>query len=339
MKRFKVLSILMAVMFLLTATAFGADPTTLKKNVWNAEQIFKKGVTAENFITLNGSPVATASSELFYVRSTTGSDTRGNDQGLSWKKPFATLDYANDQCTASQGCTIILLPYHAETEAAAASIATLNVAGVNVIGIGEEAAMPSFTIAHADGTLTVSAADIRLSGIRFVSNLDNVKVLLTMSATSDGSIVENCQFRDSAADKDYLVGISVAAAAHGVKIKNNSFMTTAAAGGNNAILTLAVTGLEVIGNVAHGKFATGVMLGSGKITRGVIRDNIFVNAEAAIAVALENTSTGILAGNFLGGTTSMAAALTGDDAMWCFENYISGAVAVSGLINPAVDAD
>ncbi len=82
------------------------------------------------------------------------------------------------------------------------------------------------------------------------------------------------------------------------------------------------------------------MLTSGVLTRGKIIGNKIINAEAAIAIALNgNTSTGILANNFLGGTTSMAAALTGDEAIWCFENYISGAGGASGVISPAVDAD
>lgn len=275
---------------------------------------------------------------VFYVDSSTGDDARN---GKSPRTALATLDAAIGKCTANKGDVIYLLPGHSETEATAAtSIATLDVAGVTVIGLGVGTVMPTFNLGVADGTFTISAANCKVSNCRFVSTVADVAVGITISATGDYAVIENCIFRDSAADKEFLVAISVAAAAHGVKLIGNNFKTTAAAGSNNAILTAAVTDLEVIGNVAYGKYATGAMLTSGVLTNAVIMDNMFINAEAAIAIALNGTtSTGILARNMLGGTTSMAAALTGDNAMWCYENYASGAAAVSGLINPAVDAD
>jgi len=162
---------------------------------------------------------------------------------------------------------------------------------------------------------------------------------MTLGAAADGSIVYNCVFRDSAANKDLLVGISVTAACDNLTIVGCDFRTTAAAGSNNAILTGAVTNLNIIGNFIYGKYATGGILGTAALTSSIISENIIVNAEAEIAIALHTSSTGILARNLLGGTTSMAAALTGDNAMWCFENYISGEIAKSGLINPAVDGD
>lgn len=274
----------------------------------------------------------------FYVDSVTGSNSRN---GRTPQTAVATLDYAVGLCTANKGDVIYCLPGHTETKEASGDIATIDVAGITIVGIGEGASIrPTFNLGHASATMTVSAANVKISGLRFVSTVADVAVGLTLTATSDNSIIEDCQFRDTAADAELLVAISVAAAAHGVKIRNNDFKTTAAAGSNNAILCAAVTDLLVSGNTAYGKYATGAMLTSGVLTRAVITDNIFVNAEAAIAIALNGTtSTGVLARNLLGGTTSIAAALTGDNAMWCFENYISGAAAVSGVLNPAADAD
>jgi hypothetical protein len=276
--------------------------------------------------------------KTFYVDSVTGSNT---SNGKTPKTAVATLDYAVGLCRANKGDVIYCLPGHTETKSTAGDIATLDVAGITIVGIGEGASIrPTFNLGHADATMTVSAANVKVSGLRFVSTAADVAVGLTLSATSDNSIIEECKFRDSGASLEFLVAISVAAAAHGIKIRNNDFKTTAAAGSNNAILSAAVTDLLVTGNTVYGKYATGAMLTSGVLTRAIITDNIMVNAEAAIAIALNGTtSTGVLARNLLGGTTSMAAALTGDNAMWCFENYISGAAAVSGVLNPAADAD
>jgi len=276
--------------------------------------------------------------KTFYVDSNNGDDGRS---GLSPETCLATLDAAIDKCTADDGDVIYLLPGHSETEAtASASIATMDVAGVTVIGLGDGDQMPTFTFTVATATFTISAPDCRLSGVKFLSNIADLAVALTMAATSDNTIVEKCVFRDSAANKEQLVGISVAAAAHGVTIRDCDFRTTLAAGGNNAILSAAVTDLNIERNFIYGKFATGGILTSGVLTRAKITDNIVVNAEEAIAIALSGTtSTGVLARNFLGGTTSIAAALTGDNAMWCYENYVTGAPAASGLLNPTADAD
>jgi hypothetical protein len=233
---------------------------------------------------------------------------------------------------------------------------TLDVAGVSIIGTGNGAYnatvatglatynnRPTFIIDAADATATVSAANCRISGLAFISDIDNVAVGLTVSAAADGFVLDNCVFRDNAANLDMLVMVSVAAAAQYVNIENCTFLTTIAAGGNNAILLVgANTGLVIQGNTAYGKFATGCLLGSAAAqVQAVIRGNTFVNAEAAIAIALHTSSTGILANNNLGGATStIAAVLTGDNAMWCFENYIADVVARSGDLDPnGVDND
>lgn len=275
--------------------------------------------------------------DVYYVDSVNGDDGRS---GKSVGTSLATLDVAVGKCTANQGDVICLMPNHAEAKAVTGDIATIDVAGLSIIGLGYGDQIPTFSLGHAGATMTISAADTKLFNIQALSTITDVAVGITMGATSDRSIIENCEFRDTAANKDLLVGISIAAAANGVKILNNDFRTTAAAGTNNAILSAAVTDLEVRDNIAFGKFATGVMKTSGVLTRANIRNNVFVNAEAAVAIALSGTtSTGILANNRLGGTTSIAAALTGDNAMWCFENYVTGAVAKSGILNPVADAD
>lgn len=298
---------------------------------------FLQDVLATKNATVEGTLNANAYSEVFLVHSGTGSDVP--HYGKSYDKPFATLDYAIGRCTASRGNTIYLLPGHAEAEATAASIATMDVAGVYVVGVGTGTLMPTFSLSDDEATFTMSAADCILSGVRIYSTVADVAVGVTMAATSDGSVVQNCVFRDSADDEELLVGVSVAAAAVGNKILYNDFKTTASGGSANAILSAANTDLQVIGNTAFGAYSTGAMLTSGVLTQATIKDNIFVNS-AAIGIALNGTtSTGILARNLLGGTTSMAAALTGEDAMVVFENYVTGDVAASGVLDPGVDTE
>jgi len=279
---------------------------------------------------------ALGTGSVYYVDS--GAAVAGD--GSSWDHPLATINAAVAKCSANNGDLILVAPGHAETISTAALSPVVSAAGVSVMGLGNGTLAPTFTITHVDGTFSITGANVLVDNLRIVANLDNVKVGMTLGAEADGSIIYNCTFRDSAANKDLLVAISVTAACDNLKIIGCDFKTTAAAGSNNAILSAAVTGLEIRGCNIFGKYATGAILTSAALTEAMIMDNVIVNSEAAIAIALDGTtSTGILARNFLGGGTSIGAALTGDNAMWCFENYISGEADKSGLLNPAVDGD
>jgi hypothetical protein len=285
----------------------------------------------------------------FYVDSVKGS--AGND-GLSWDTPLATIDSAIDKCTANKGDAIFVAPYHQEVKAAAGNLFSLDVAGVTIIGVSNGAYnalvatgastlhnMPTLILDHADATVAISAPNCRISGFLFVTDVADVVSIITPSAASDGLIIDNNVFKDNAANLEYLVAITLLAATPNVQIIGNKFYTTAAGGTNNAILSAANTGLVIKDNFAFGKFATGVVLSSAPLVQAEIIGNTLINAEAAIAIALNGTtSTGILASNFLTGTTSQAAALTGDNAMFCFENYINDTAGSSGLLNPAVDS-
>lgn len=292
---------------------------------------------------------------VFYVDSVSGSDS---NTGADWDNALATIDAAVNLCTDYAGDVILVAPYHQEVQAASGNMITLDVAGVSIIGCGTGSTHsvvatgastlhggPTLICDHASAVaIYVISPSCRISGINFVSDVADVAKMVYIYGVStvngDGAIVENCTFKDNGAALEYLVGIQVASSAD-CQILNNTFYTTAAGGTDNAIkLGSACHKTLIQGNKAFGKFATGGILTSAVLTGLMIIDNIIVNAEAAIAIALSGTtSTGVLARNLLGGTTSIAAALTGDDAMFCFENYVTGAAGASGIINPAVDAD
>ena len=64
-----------------------------------------------------------------FVDSSTGVNLSDN---RTKTRPYATIDYAIGQCTASAGDVIIVFPGHTETITAAAGIA-LDVAGVSIV--------------------------------------------------------------------------------------------------------------------------------------------------------------------------------------------------------------
>lgn len=329
--------------FAMVATAYsqdasdfvGSDRGFILSDNENLNPLYQWGLWVQGQL---NDPIGTG--KIWYVDSGVSSELDGSTPAKAYSTINEAIAASKADGGASRGDRIYVLQGHADAVSSAATSIDMDVAGLSIIGIGNGTLQPTVTITHADGTFDCNAPNCRISNIRIVSNVADVKVGLTLGKLADGTVVDNCVFRDSAAAKEFLVCISVAAAANNVKLLGNDFRTTAAAGTNNAILSAAVTGLEVCGNKVFGKYATGAMLTSGVLTQATIADNLFVNAEAAIAIALNGTtSTGVLARNFLGGTTSIAAALTGNDAMWCFENYISGAANASGKLDPAADSD
>ena len=110
---------------------------------------------------------------VFYVDS--GDSNAADDVGTNGRDPntpFATMDYATGQCTATNGDVVFVLPGHVETVNAAAVLA-LDVAGVTYIGIGNGHARPNInftTIGTAD--MDVDAADITMYNFRFNGGVD-----------------------------------------------------------------------------------------------------------------------------------------------------------------------
>jgi len=273
--------------------------------------------------------------------------------GRSWADAVATLDAAIALCAANAGDIIYLAQDHVETEAGAASIFTLDIAGVSVIGCGNGSThslvaasasthnlIPTFILDHASATATVSADNCKISGVLFESDVIDNGVGLTLAATADGAVIEGCAFRDGGAAEELVIAISVGDDCDAVQILNNTFSTYPGGGCNNAILLVGVSDDSIIsGNTAYGTYATGAFLATAKASRNLtINGNTFANL-GAIAIDLNASTTGILSCNFLGGTTTIAAALTDEDLMWCFENYVTSADAASGLIDPGVDSD
>jgi hypothetical protein len=144
---------------------------------------------------------------IFFVDSNAAGagDTTGH--GASPDSPFATLDYAIGQCTASKGDTIYVLPGHAEAIAAAAGI-DADVAGISIIGLGNGTNRPTITL----GTLTtatfrINAANVLMRNFRFVGNIDSLVKFINVNESY--ATIEDCVFVTSST-KEALSFINLA---------------------------------------------------------------------------------------------------------------------------------
>lgn len=284
--------------------------------------------------------MAVSTGKRLFVHSGTGTD--GSAYGFTPDKPLATLDYAVGLCTASKNDIIYLMPGHAESIAGATG-ALLDIAGVQVIGIGQGTLRPKFTLGTATAaTISVTAANVRIRNIAVLSDLADVAAGITLANTADGAIIEDCLFYDTAVDKELKIAISVAAACDGIVIARNQFRswTAAATGATTEAIALAgeSAGSIIIDNFIYGHYVDACIDAS---TAGAtylqILGNRMVNIDTDAGLAFNGhaTTTGVMIGNHCFGTKATVHPIAGVNAMYLSENYANDAVATSAILDPA----
>ena len=321
---------------MLTASLFGAsafdikwgDQTTYSRLPGNTLRAWAEGVEG-----------SIGTGKKFYVDS--GVATGGDSSGTSWTNAVTTIDAGVGLCTASRGDVIYVAPGHAETVASATGL-VCDIAGISIIGIGNGSMIPTISLGTAvTAKVSVTAANVRLSNLKIISALADVAEGIDPTADADGLVVDNCIFTDGSVSLELKIAINVTADCDNIRLINNRFSTVAAGGCTNAIVLAGGSDNSVIsGNVAYGTYSAGALLASAALSVNLtITDNIFVTTAEVAAVTLKADTTGVYARNFAGSTTTILLTVINDDAMYCWENYDTGAPGASGVINPAIDSD
>lgn len=285
---------------------------------------------------LGGSVEGLSPGTDFFVDSTNGSNS--ND-GLSWANAVATLDYAIGLCTASSGDRIFLAPYHAESIATATAV-NCDVAGVEIVGIRRGNQMPTFTTSAAAGSITVAAANVTLRNIKMVAGFATGSTsAITISATGDGCTLDGVQCRDSAANSEYLVHVSVATTVDNLTIANCDFRGLIGESMTNSILfagtstncTIRDTYIHVDSSDDTVDHLAGAAVGF-RMSRCVV-----VNEDTTTAlycVRQKSDGTGVhhdcrFAYNKVDAEVSLGA------ASWWLENRASNTIAEGTILEPA----
>jgi hypothetical protein len=277
----------------------------------------------------------------------------GKETGNSWTNPFSTLNYAISQCTSGQGDIILVAPNHAETiqDTGTASGATtdelvVDKTDITIVGLGTGLSRPTFTLSGAtDAAMVVvaGATNVTVKNLRFVSDLADVAAGITLSATSDGFTIENCEFRDGGATKELVYGINIAADCDDVTIRNCVFHTTDT--GSSTLSAIFMAGgcdrAIIEDNVFIGDWNTNGVIDNATAasTDMTIRRNHFDQLDAATgkAVVLHASCTGIFANNYAHGGNDGTSPWT-VAGMCPFENYVTNAEGASGILSPGADS-
>jgi hypothetical protein len=143
--------------------------------------------------------------EVFFVNSTAvlakGGIGGSNGNKGTYQQPFATIDGAINQCTASRGDIIMVMPGHTETLADATSLVA-DVAGIAIVGLGAGTSRPTLTLSAAGSSITVSAANVAIKNVIITSSVADVADAFTLSAVNFH--VEDVKFTQDAADENII---------------------------------------------------------------------------------------------------------------------------------------
>lgn len=306
-----------------------------------------------NGVTIRGVPLAlTHPGRVYWVYN--GSALLPNQKAGSdgnkgtFDAPFATVDYAVSQCTASRGDVVFVKPGHAETLAADGF--DLDVAGVAVIGLGSGTLMPSFTLNATTSDVNMSAANCTLMNVRLVPSTSDVvrgiqvtaahatikdilvldagatnEILTVVKATSttdnnaDGLWVEGCRaYGTSTAILEFL---EFNANINGLVFRNNIIINEGTAAG------VAIAG-------ATGKNLLNAYIGYNKTSNKATAGNLFIDSDST-------ASTGVAEYNMIGHADVTGAHDNGLTGMGLrlFENYSVSTASLSGFLLPAADVD
>lgn len=134
---------------------------------------------------------------VFFVHASGSSTVSGRDID----RPLSTIDAAINQCTAASATRIgtdfiYVLPGHTETIAAANGF-DLDVAGVEILGLGRGALRPTLTLGSSTAAATaVGANGTALANILYIAAIDSLATCLDIDATT-GFLGVALEFRDA----------------------------------------------------------------------------------------------------------------------------------------------
>ena len=280
--------------------------------------------------------------DIWFVDSgaTAASDATGYGQNPD--APFATLDYAIGQCTASNGDVIYVMPGHAENLTAADSI-DVDVAGIKIIGLGWGALKPTFSTTAAAGSFKIDAANVLVRNIKLVANFaTGTTAGMTLTANATDLIVEQCDWRDTSAANEFLLHVTIPTGVGPCTFRDCTFVTAAGSMTNSFLFAGTSTDFTIERCYFFVDSSDSVidhLAGASANLR--VSDCTIINQDTGAAgycVQQKSDGTGVVSRCLLAYNKNDAEISVGA-ATWWFENYATNTVGTSsGVLDPAAGA-
>jgi hypothetical protein len=308
---------------------------------------FPNGISSYGVPVLGGGSIPSVTGKVFWVDSGTGSDDNDGKKDT----PFKTIDYAIGKCVADNDDLVLLYPGHTDTVSAAGTI-TSDVAGVHILGLGRGLARPTVTYDTAAAACwNITGANCVIENIILTANFADVAKAFDVDAKD--FLLKNCSFLETATDMNFLTCVETddtANAADGLSVVNCERISVDA----EALAFVSILGacdrLRLIGNfdnqasaanVGHFLIMAALVCLGAQIIGNCLNLTGDNNAQTVgvFATGSSTTSTGIMAHNLVGSldtTTELFDTATLD--FQHFENYMTGTIAKSGYVLPAIDS-
>lgn len=272
---------------------------------------------------------------VFFVDSNGGGSATSG--GLTPESAFTTIDAAIGYCTASKNDTIYVMPGHAENITSATGI-NCDVAGINIIGLGENNLVPTISMTAAAGAVAVSAANVRLKNLKLVANFaTGVTNAIAIAATGDGCVLDGIVMRDTTTDKEFLVHVAVATTVTDLLIKNCDFRGLGGTMTNSILFAGTSTNTTIENCFIHVDSSDDVVDHlAGAAVSCMIRDCTIVNEDTTTAlycVRHKSDGTGVtyncnFAYNKVDAEVSLGA------AAWWLRNQGCNTIAEGSIVEP-----
>lgn len=283
--------------------------------------------------------------KVFFVNSATTGLPEGaiggsnGNSGLSPLEPFADIDAAIGKCTAARGDKIIVLPAHTET---VTSAITLDVAGVQIIGLKHGNQRPTITPNGAIDCMTITAADCRVEGLLFAAPVTDAQLSDINVAAANVSIVDTVHIgSDTALNKVDI--ITLEAGSHdclidGVRIYNDVVEVVGGIVLEGISSRVEIRNCFIWDSVG---FTNGAISDEATCLAAYIHHNVIKNAKAGtVVLEFGNNTTGVCSFNHISGRhTTIASNVTTGTGMDFFENRVTEEAQLNGAIIPAADSE
>lgn len=263
--------------------------------------------------------------------------------GNSPTYPYQTLTYA---LTQASGYTTIYVMQGSTVTISSATALLLNVANVAIIGLGTGTQRPVFAYTTANtAAIPVSAANVTVRNIRHTGGFLSIARAYTVTAV--GFTLDGCTFTDNSGVLNFLNIVNCTGAANTadrLTVTNNTWIGLGTTSVNSLVLSANdIDQLNVSGNYVNSANTTDaawITISAGILTSAQIagnrtyRKNTATTAGALVSVG-GTTSTGILSNNYcltLDSSSPLLFVVT--TGLSGFENYVSGAIGLSGILTP-----
>lgn len=261
---------------------------------------------------------------------------------------YNTIAAAVAACTANQGDIIFVCEGHTET--VTATSINLSIAGITVIGLGSGKSKPVLTYGAAAATITVSAANVKVTNLFLLANFANVAAAFTTGAAKD-CVIDRCEFVDTDSTHNFLSCVVTDAIdndADGLTFTNNYVYSLPTTDGAVVSILANTLRLNVSDNIAdkaatndagHMVTLSSKIIGGARILRNIL--TVVGSSGAAVGIFLTgsgSTSSGVVGFNNVWSLdTTGGLLMTASTGLRPMQNYLSGAVDKSGTLSPVAD--